>query len=43
MVKKFNVSSCENKTTAIDINEKLQRGDGTEKADETMFRSVGSS
>lgn len=40
LVKKFNMLNCEVAATPMNMNEKLKRGDGTELADERLFRSV---
>lgn len=40
LVKKFNMSNCEKALTPMNINEKLQREDGTEQADARLYRSL---
>lgn len=40
LLKKFHVKKCEAIRTPMNTNEKLQRDDGTEKADEKLFRSL---
>lgn len=40
LVKKFNMSNCEKALTPMNINEKLQREDGTEQADARIYRSL---
>ena len=39
-LKKFHMEKCEAMRTPMNTNEKLQRDDGTEKADEKLFRSL---
>lgn len=40
LLKKFQMMNCEVATTPMNINEKLQRADGTEKANPKLFRSL---
>ncbi|KAK9665921.1 hypothetical protein RND81_14G146000 [Saponaria officinalis] len=40
MLKKFNMSNCEAATTPMNVNEKLQREDGTGPADGKLYRSI---
>lgn len=40
LLKRFNMMSCEAAITPMNINEKLQREDGTEKANPRLFRSL---
>lgn len=40
LLKRFNMSNCEAAATSMNINEKLQHEDGTEKANQRLFRSL---
>jgi len=40
LLNRFNMSNCEVAATPININEKLQREDGTEKTNPRLFRSL---
>lgn len=40
MLKRFNMANCETSATPMNINEKLQCEDGTEKANPSVFRSM---
>lgn len=40
LLKRFNMIDCKAASTPMNINEKLQLEDGTEKADATLFRSL---
>lgn len=40
LLKRFNMSNCAVAATPMNINEKLQREDGTEKANPRLFRSL---
>ena len=40
LLKKFHMMNCEAAATPMNINEKLQREDGTEKANSRLFRSL---
>ena len=39
-LKKFHMEKCKAMRTPMNTNEKLQRDDGIEKADEQLFRSL---
>ena len=40
LLKRFNMIHCEVEATLMNINEKLQHEDGTEKANQRLFRSL---
>ncbi|KAG7576575.1 Ribonuclease H-like superfamily [Arabidopsis thaliana x Arabidopsis arenosa] len=40
LLKRFNMTNCNVEETPMNVNEKLQMDDGTEKADPTRFRSL---
>ena len=40
LLKKFHMMNCEAAATPMNINEKLQREDGTEKVNSRLFRSL---